>query len=153
MRARLQRQAAGLPVEFTGFISDRRTVATMLACADVTLAPGPHETFGLAALESLACGTPVVVSRTSALAEIITTDSGASAGNNPFAIAAAVRSVVSRPEHDRRACARRRAEAFTWQQAAAGMLIALGARDGQPGVSRYADEAIRLTEADSPFTA
>ena len=29
--------------------------------ADVVLAPGPVETFGLAALEALACGTPVVV--------------------------------------------------------------------------------------------
>ena len=93
LRARLQRQAAGLPVDFTGFIADRPTVAAMLASADVALAPGPHETFGLAALESLACGTPVVVSRTSALAEIITADSGALADNDPAAIAAAVRAV------------------------------------------------------------
>ncbi|MGB9308737.1 MAG: glycosyltransferase, partial [Mycobacterium sp.] len=74
LRARLQRQAVGLPVDFTGFISDRHTVAGLMAAADVTLAPGPHETFGLAALESLACGTPAVVSRTSALTEIITAD-------------------------------------------------------------------------------
>src|ERR1700747_1214989 len=65
LRARLQRQAARLPIDFTGFISDRHTVAALLASADVALAPGPHETFGLAALESLACGTPVVGSRTS----------------------------------------------------------------------------------------
>ncbi len=97
LRARLQRQAAGLPVDFTGFIADRPTVAAMLASADVALAPGPHETFGLAALESLACGTPVVVSRTSALAEIITADSGALADNDPAAIAAAVRAVVDQP--------------------------------------------------------
>ena len=51
---------------------------------DVALAPGPHETFGLAALEALACGTPAVVSRTSALAEILTTDSGAAADNDPL---------------------------------------------------------------------
>ena len=72
LRARLQRQAARLPVDFTGFISDRHSVAELLASADVALAPGPHETFGLAALEALACGTPAVVSRTSALGEIIT---------------------------------------------------------------------------------
>ncbi|MGN6338632.1 glycosyltransferase, partial [Mycobacterium sp.] len=76
LRARLERQAARLPIDFTGFISDRNAVAPLLASADVTLAPGPHETFGLAALESLACGTPAVVSRTSALTEIITPDSG-----------------------------------------------------------------------------
>jgi alpha-1,6-mannosyltransferase len=127
LRARLQRQAARLPIDFTGFISDRHTVAALLASADVALAPGPHETFGLAALESLACGTPAVVSRTSALGEIITEDSGALADNDPAAIAEAVTAVVSRPEEHRRACARRRAEMFTWQRAAVDMLTTLGA--------------------------
>jgi alpha-1,6-mannosyltransferase len=125
LRTRLERQAARLPVDFTGFISDRHTVAGLLASADVTLAPGPHETFGMAALESLACGTPAVVSRTSALTEIITPDSGALADNDPFAIATAVGTIVSRPEHHRRSSARRRAEDFTWQRAAAGMLASL----------------------------
>lgn len=124
MRAKLERQAARLPVDFTGY---RDTVATILATADVALAPGPHETFGLAALEALACGTPAVVSRTSALAEILTAESGAAADNDPTAIAQAVTSIISRPERLRRNDARRRAEQFTWPRAAAGMLNALGA--------------------------
>lgn len=127
LRARLQRQAARLPVDFTGFIESRGTVATLLASADVALAPGPHETFGLAALEALACGTPVVVSRTSALSEILSSDSGACADNDPRAIAGAVAAVIDRPEQQRRFCARRRAESFTWPRSAAGMLTALGA--------------------------
>lgn len=127
MRARLQRQAARLPVDFTGYIGCRDTVATILATADVALAPGPHETFGLAALEALACGTPAVVSRTSALAEILTAESGAAADNDPDAIARAVTSVIGRPEPKRRNDARRRAEQFTWPRAATGMLRALGA--------------------------
>ncbi|HEY9305737.1 MAG TPA: glycosyltransferase [Mycobacterium sp.] len=127
LRAKLQRQAARLPIDFTGFVSDRHAVAGLLASADVALAPGPHETFGLAALESLACGTPAVVSRTSALSEIITADSGALADNDPAAIAQAVSAIVSRPEEHRRAAARRRAEMFTWHRAAVGMLTTLGA--------------------------
>ncbi len=127
LRARLERQAARLPVAFTGYIGCRDTVATILAAADVALAPGPHETFGLAALEALACGTPAVVSQTSALAEILTTDCGATAGNDPRAIAHAVSSIIRRPESSRRLAARRRAEQFTWSRAAAGMLAALGA--------------------------
>jgi alpha-1,6-mannosyltransferase len=127
MRAKLERQAARLPVEFTGFIGCRDTVASILASADVALAPGPHETFGLAALEALACGTPAVASRTSALAEILTTDSGAAADNDPGSIAAAVTRVISRPESSRRLHARRRAEQFSWPTSAAGMLSALGA--------------------------
>jgi alpha-1,6-mannosyltransferase len=127
LRASLERQAARLPVDFTGFIENRDTVATLLATSDVALAPGPHETFGLAALEALACGTPVVVSRTSALTEILTTDSGACADNDPRAIAGAGSAVISRPERQRRTGARRRAEHFTWPSAAAGMLAALSA--------------------------
>jgi len=127
LRTRLQRQAAKLPVDFTGFIESRGTVATLLASADVALAPGPHETFGLAALEALACGTPAVVSRTSALAEILTADSGACADNDPESIAGAVATVIDRPEQYRRHCARQRAEGFTWPRSAAGMLTALGA--------------------------
>lgn len=125
LRARLERQATRLPVDFTGYIGCRDTVAGILASADIALAPGPHETFGLAALEALACGTPAVVSRTSALAEILTHDSGATADNDPRAIAQAVTTVLTRPEPQRRSSARRRAEQFTWPRSAAGMLNAL----------------------------
>ncbi|WP_237756005.1 glycosyltransferase [Mycobacterium lepromatosis] len=88
----------------------------LLASADVTLALGPHEIFGifgLATLKSLTCGTPVVVSRTSALAELITPNSGALADNRPAAITQVVRAIVSRPEPDHRSYARRHAELLT----------------------------------------
>ena len=130
MRPALERQAARLPVDFTGFIGCRDTVATILATADVALAPGPHETFGLAALEALACGTPAVVSRTSALAEILTTESGATADNDPDAIARAVTSIISRPEGLRRNGARRRAEQFTWPRVGRGHAQRAGRRLG-----------------------
>jgi len=124
-RRKLERQAAGLPVAFTGFVHNRSDVAALLASADVALAPGPHETFGLAALEALACGTPTVVSRTSALREIVTTESGALAADNPFSIAAAVTEIISRPARRRRRDARHRAEQFPWTRAADGMLTIL----------------------------
>ena len=127
LRARLQRHAGRLPVDFLGYVGCRDTVAGILASADVALAPGPHETFGLAALEALACGTPAVVSRTSALAEILTTDSGATADNDARAVARAVTTVMGRPERQRRHSARQRAEQFSWPRSAQGMLTALGA--------------------------
>ncbi|MGV0789819.1 glycosyltransferase [Mycolicibacterium sp. XJ2] len=128
LRTRLERKAARLPVDFTGHIDCRDTLASILATADVALAPGPHETFGLAALEALACGTPAVVSRTSALTEVLDAGSGAAADNDSVAIARAVTSIIGRPEDLRRGDARRRAEQFTWPRAAAGMLRALGER-------------------------
>ena len=70
-RRSLQAQARGLPVRFLRHISDRGVLARLLATADVVIAPGPVETFGLSALEALASGTPVVVSSRSALPDIV----------------------------------------------------------------------------------
>ena len=135
LRSKLERQAARLPVSFTGFVDNRNEVAALLASADVALAPGPHETFGLAALEALACGTPAVVSRTSALREIVTSDSGAHAANDPSSIAKGVVDIIGRPLRQRRRDARRRAEHFTWPRAADRMLALLSPSPQLPAAS------------------
>jgi alpha-1,6-mannosyltransferase len=124
-RPSLERRAVGLPIEFVGFVSDRTLVASLLASADVAIAPGPHETFGLAALEALAAGTPVVVSRSSALAEIITPRCGAAASDTAASFAEAIAAVLSLPLADRKIRARRRGEQFGWPPAVDGMLAAL----------------------------
>jgi alpha-1,6-mannosyltransferase len=123
LRPRLERQAAGaaLPVVFTGFIAGRTAVAGLLATADVALAPGPVETFGLAALEALACGTPVVVSGSGALPEVI---GGAGVTVTGEDFASGVLSVLERPATQRRAAARGHAERFGWPAAVSGFLAA-----------------------------
>ncbi|WP_020668559.1 glycosyltransferase [Amycolatopsis nigrescens] len=125
-RRALERRARGLPVTFLGFLSDRREVARLLASADVSLAPGPHETFGLAALEALASGTPVVVSASSALREIVRPGCGAAVDDHAPAFASAVTGLLESPEDGRRAAARARAEEFAWPVSVRGMLAALG---------------------------
>lgn len=124
-RESLERRARGLPVTFTGFIGDRARVATLLATADVSLAPGPHETFGLAALEALSSGTPVVASRSSALADIVTAECGAVAADTGSDFARAVTDVLTMPLDGRRRAARLRAEQFGWPASVTGMLDAL----------------------------
>ena len=116
LRGRLERRAArqGLPVTFAGFLPDRADLAALLASADVAIAPGPAETFGLAGLEALACGTPVVVSAESALPEVVG-EAGASVPGED--LAAGVMAVLRRPEAARRAAARARAERFGWAAA------------------------------------
>src|SRR5215475_11240269 len=86
LHTRLERRAAAsaLPVHFAGFVPGPAAVAALLATADVVLAPGPVETFGLAALEALACGTPVVVSGSSALPEVVG-DAGVAVTDEDFA--------------------------------------------------------------------
>jgi alpha-1,6-mannosyltransferase len=137
LRPRLERRAAraGLPVSFAGFLPGRGDLAALLASADVALAPGPAETFGLAALEALACGTPVVVSAESALPEVAG-EAGASVPGED--LAAGVRAVLARPEQARRAAARARAERYDWATAVRGFLAAHeeGARADQVEVGR-----------------
>jgi alpha-1,6-mannosyltransferase len=122
--AALRRRAAGLPVTFLGFLDSRAEVARLLATSDVSLAPGPHETFGLAALEALASGTPVVVSGSSALREIVRDDCGAAVADDAGEFARAVERVLEIPEPVRRAAARARAEEFDWSTSVRSMLAA-----------------------------
>ncbi|MQA63115.1 MAG: glycosyltransferase [Actinophytocola sp.] len=124
-RRALERRARGLPVTFLGFVGERGDVAKLLASADVSLAPGPHETFGLAALEALASGTPVVVSASSALREIVRPSCGAAVDDHAPAFAGAVTTLLDRPADLRRAAARSRAEDFAWRDSVLGMLAAL----------------------------
>ncbi|WP_441247664.1 glycosyltransferase [Kitasatospora sp. McL0602] len=115
----------GLPVHFLGHLAGREEVAALLASADAVLAPGPVETFGLAALEALACGTPVAVSRSSALPRIIGA-AGAVAADSGAGFADAVRELLDRPPEERRAAARARAEGFGWGAAVTAFLAAQG---------------------------
>ncbi|HEY8719789.1 glycosyltransferase [Pengzhenrongella sp.] len=122
LAASLRRRARGLPVALVGHLADRASVAALLGAADVVLAPGPVETFGLAALEALACGSPVVAASTSAVAELVAGGAGRSAAPEPGAIAAAVTELLAVPTEQRRAAARARAESFPWSRTTEAML-------------------------------
>lgn len=127
---RMRAEAAGLPVHLLGHVADRGLMASLLATADITLAPGPVETFGLAALESLASGTPVVAARSGAVGEMLAAGSGVTTFSHPTAIAAGVRAILDWPTAGRRAAARRRAEAFPWSQTVERMLAVHRATPG-----------------------
>lgn len=122
LRARLERSAIGLPVRFAGFVGDRDELATAMATADVGIAPGPLETFGLAALELLASGTPVVVPDRGALAEIADGCSAIAADRSADAFAAAVRRVLAGDRQAQQRAARARAERYDWDTATSSML-------------------------------
>ncbi|MEU2584853.1 glycosyltransferase [Streptomyces avermitilis] len=125
LRARLEQRARErrLPVTFLGHVGDRALLGALQASADVCLAPGPAETFGLAALEAMACGTPVVASASSALSEVVGS-AGATAADHGDAFADAVVSLLDRPERERRETARARAECFGWKTAVDAFLAA-----------------------------
>jgi alpha-1,6-mannosyltransferase len=132
MRASLECRA-GRRVTFTGHVADRRRVAALLAGADVSLAPCRAENFGLAVLESLACGTPVVTSTSGAAAEVCGVGAGLAvpSGVGPMADAVAALARRDRAVAGRRA--RQRAEQFGWERAARAVLAAHLGSPARPG--------------------
>ena len=61
-------------VLFTGFVDDE-TLLKLQKCADVSVVPSLFEPFGIVALEAMAAKSPVVVSDTGGLSEIVDHDS------------------------------------------------------------------------------
>ena len=71
-RESVERQAEDLGIiDRVDFLGDQEFVAELLPAADVFLLPSQHESFGLAALEAMSCGVPVVGSRIGGLPEVI----------------------------------------------------------------------------------
>ncbi len=60
-------------VMFTGFLDDE-TLRKLQRCADVSVVPSLFEPFGIVALEAMAAKSPVVVSDTGGLSEIVNHD-------------------------------------------------------------------------------
>jgi alpha-1,6-mannosyltransferase len=120
--------AKDLPVDTLGYIADRKRVAAILSSADVSLAPGPLETFCLSALESLASGTPVVASASSAVGEFLRVSrrlpAGAVASDNGVAFVDAIETLLGRPRL--RAAARSAAEALPWEKTIELMMLLHG---------------------------
>jgi glycosyltransferase involved in cell wall biosynthesis len=86
-----------LPVELHGHLPDRAAVARVLATADAALATCPVGSFGLAALEALACGVPVVAADRGAAHELLAPGAGLAVTPRAEAFADAVRELLRRP--------------------------------------------------------
>ena len=132
---KIRQQSLGLPIEMLGYVASREKVASYLAAADIAIAPGPLETFCLSALESLASGTPVVASKSSAVGEILNINSikpaGAVASDNGAEFAIAIRQLLNKGRL--RKVAREQAEKFSWANTVDAMLDVHGAK--QPMVT------------------
>lgn len=120
--AELVEIAGDAPVTFHGFVDGREELSSRIAAADVALSVCPTETFGLAVLEALASGTPVVTASRGGARELVDESCGAWGTPDPGSLADAVLEVAERPVTQRRLAARRRAEQFPWPATVERML-------------------------------
>ncbi len=116
--------AAGLRdrIRFLDYVPDRDLPA-LYRRATALVYPSLYEGFGLPVLEAMACGTPVVVSRTPALVELVA-DAGVTVPpTDEAALAAAMARIVAEPDLRAalRAAGPARAGGYTWAAAARRM--------------------------------
>jgi len=73
MRERLERISRESPeqLKLLSYERDPKKLARAYASADLYLAPFPYETFGLAAAEALACGTPAIGANSGGLRDLL----------------------------------------------------------------------------------
>lgn len=71
LESRLRARYSGPGISWLPFETDRERLADLLAAAELYLAPGPAESFGLSALEALASGTPVLSVDRGGAAELV----------------------------------------------------------------------------------
>ncbi|WP_332675179.1 glycosyltransferase [Aromatoleum sp.] len=108
-------------VRVVPYISDAERLASLIASCDCFVHAGDQETFGLAALEAMACGVPVVAARAGGLAELVDDEVGAAVCAEPgrglgAALAEAVTGLFARNLAPVRAAARRRARQYDWER-------------------------------------
>jgi len=125
-RGELERLADRSPAMLTvlPYETDRVRLARAYASADLYVAPSPHETFGLAALEAAACGLPIVGASAGALAERLTDAPWARtfAPDSPRALAEAVESALPSSTGALQNEARKAACGFGWDRTFTTML-------------------------------
>ena len=131
----------GDAVEFVGRVPQER-LALYYSAADVCVVPSFYESFGLAALESMACGTPVVASRVGGLSTIVQHGRTGylKSWRCPEAFAQSLEMIMANEDlrDSMGLAARNRAETLSWDQVA-GRLLALygglGSAVNDPGVA------------------
>ncbi|WP_367889960.1 D-inositol-3-phosphate glycosyltransferase [Serinicoccus kebangsaanensis] len=119
----------------------REQLATWMRAADLVTVPSHHESFGLVAVEALACGTPVVAARVGGLPQAVGDAGVLVDGHDPGDWADAIGATLARltrPQERESASTRAvaHAQAYSWERTVDALLdayaAAVTARRGGP---------------------
>lgn len=119
LKLRIDRLGLTDQVVFTGFVADA-DLPHFYSAARVVVLPSVAEGFGLPALEAMACGTPVVVSKAGSLPEVVGDGGLFFDPHSPVALCNCLRNVLENPQLSAQlSCqALRRATEFSWKRSA-----------------------------------
>lgn len=118
--------AAHLPgqVVFLGHIRDPKMLSLLIANADIFVHPNPHEPFGIAPLEAMASGTPLVAPNTGGVTTYAHPENAWTVAPSAANFAGAIATILANPEltlvKTQRALAT--AESYRWEKVAARFL-------------------------------
>jgi glycosyltransferase involved in cell wall biosynthesis len=103
-------------LQYLGYVPEEDLPGLILGAAAL-LYPSNYEGFGLPVAQALATGTPVIVSNSSCLPEVVGDAGLVVDGTSTDALADAMRQILERPELARQLSqrGRSRAEAFRWE--------------------------------------
>lgn len=117
----LRSQVSGLSLErnvtITGFLENHDDVIALMKSSKVFVLPSTREGFGIAALDALWCGLPVVTidHPANAVCDLITEKTGVICSPTPEDLAIGIRKALHHQEQMRDAC-RAAAEAYDWDR-------------------------------------
>ena len=118
--------ASRLPgqVAFLGHIRDTNMLTTLAANADIFVHPNPREPFGIAPLEAMASGTPLVGANSGGVISYANLENAWTVPPTVVHFAEAVRVILSNRELTQRKTRRAlvTAESYRWERVAAGFL-------------------------------
>ena len=140
-------------VQTLAFVSSTSELAAALGAADAFVHAGDQETFGLSALEAMACATPAVVRGSEGLGEMVDPSCGIAVGaGTPAAFAEAIGQLFDGDMAQLRAGARRRAERSDWNQVLPSLLAHYGRLlgHGESAPARAIAKAAATPELASP---
>jgi alpha-1,6-mannosyltransferase len=118
--------AARLPgqVVFLGHIRNISTLTTLLANADIFVHPNPREPFGIAPLEAMASGTPLIAPNTGGVTSYANLDNAWTVPATVADFSAAIGELLANPQRtlEKMQKALETAQSYRWERVSAGFL-------------------------------